>query len=153
MYIVEKVFVKTTNWRCRSSPKRSFGCKARVVALNENGYISKSIGDHNHPPPLPKKWEMRLCFERCVVCWQNTLLSDYVDCIPRTTKTRMGKTVLIDSGDFVYLQHIQSDKKTSWRCRSCNIGCRARVTTLNENGYIIKFPSGHNHPPPLQTHF
>ena len=65
--------------------------------------------------------------------------------------------MIIDSGDYMYIQHVKSDKvskrskTTSLRCRSCNEGCKARVTTLNENGYIIRFHSVHNHPPPPQT--
>ena len=59
--------------------------------------------------------------------------------------------MIIDSGDFMYIRHQKQNKKTSWRCRSCNsLGCKARATTLNENGYIIKFHNSHNHPPPFQ---
>ena len=80
-------------------------------------------------------------------CW---ILSDYDEYIPRTTKTQLGNPVIIDSDDYMYILHDKRNPKTTtWRCRSCNsLGCKARVTTLKKNGYIIKFHSGHNHPPP-----
>ena len=59
--------------------------------------------------------------------------------------------MIIDRDDYMYMRDKVSTlfKTTRWRCRSCNKGCKASVTTSNENGYIIKFFGDHNHLPPL----
>ena len=134
---------KRTGWRCRNFHK---GCKARISTLNETGHIIRVFGEHDHAPPLPKEYKSIIR----LLDW-NTLLSDFVAYFPRTTKTLQGKPVIIDSGDYMYIidKVSNNSKTTGWRCRSCNKGCKARVTTLNENGYIIRFFGDHSHPPPL----
>ena len=76
------------------------------------------------------------------------ILSDIVEYIPRMLKTQRGKPVLIDRDDYMYTIERMGklSKKTAWQCRHKHLGCKARITTLNN--YIIKFSNEHNHSPP-----
>ena len=58
--------------------------------------------------------------------------------------------MIIDRDGFKYIGGGEKNSKTHrWRCSSCNKGCKASVTTLLENGLIIRVSGGHNHDPPI----
>ena len=70
--------------------------------------------------------------------------------MPRTTKTQQGNPAIIDSSDYIYIiGKVFKEKTMGWRCRSYFKGCKARLTTLKETGYVIKASGYHNHDPPL----
>ena len=83
----------------------------------------------------------------------NTLLSDYDECIPRTTISQMGKPIIIDSRDYEYRVGSKGSKRTGWRCRNFHKGCKARISTLNETGHIIRVFGEHDHAPPLPKEY
>jgi len=78
---------------------------------------------------------------------------DYDECIPRTTISQMGKPIIIDSRDYEYRVGSKGSKRTGWRCRNFHKGCKARISTLNETGHIIRIFGEHDHAPPLPKEY
>ena len=73
------------------------------------------------------------------------LFLDSISETPQFILSNHGKTQLVDSGGYIYYKSNQYNGKTSWKCTSYKMKCKARFTTDDVSLHVLKSNKEHNH--------